>query len=166
MRNSSLLLLVRSTEALHWPWALRGLPRLVASEFSCRTPSWCPESEDGLVWWKLRTPSPDVQSGWPGVVLSGQPCEGVAEQRIKEVFLLTGPLHFFSVHLVVYFLPWHCILRGIGFHFFFFFLPHWVVCGILFPPSGIKPVPLQLKLGFLTAGSVGSPKMPLLCACV
>ena len=56
------------------------------------------------------------------MVLSGQPCEGVTEQRIREVFLLlTGLLRFFSVHLVVYFLPWHCILRGIGFHFFFFF---------------------------------------------
>ena len=61
MRSSSLLLLVRSTEALHWPWALkwdwvRGLPRLVASEFSYQIPSWCPESEDCLVWWKLCAP--------------------------------------------------------------------------------------------------------------
>ena len=81
--------------------------------------------------------------------VGGQACDpeciamrAVAEQRIREVLLvLTGLLRFFSVHLVVYLLPWHCILRDIEFHFFF--SPHRAACGVLFPHSGIKPVPLQ-----------------------
>ena len=29
--------------------------------------------------------------------------------------------------------------------FFFFFLPHWAVCGILVPQQGIEPLPLAVE---------------------
>lgn len=41
-----------------------------------------------------------------------------------------------------------------------FFDSHHVACGILIPPLGIKPVPLQWKCGILITGLPGKSLMP------
>ena len=38
-------------------------------------------------------------------------------------------------------------MDGLGLYFIFFFWPYHEVCGILVPPTGIKPVPLAMEAG-------------------